>query len=208
MTGIVTDYVGRSSGLIKAASVGGGSWTKIKELTASASATLSFVDGTSDVVFDSTYPIYVFKFINIHPATDSTVFQFQCSTDGGSNYNTTMTSTFFRSAHDEADSTTVFGQDTGSDQAQGTAFQGLNVTIGNDNDQCGVGMFTLYAPADTTHVKHFNFRGVNDNSGEYAADAFAAGYFNTTSAIDAIQFKLASGNIDTGKIKMYGLKDS
>ena len=100
MTGIVAQNVGRASGLVKAVS-GGGAWTLIKELTASSSATLSFVDGTSDVVFDSTYPIYVFKFINIHPATDSTVFQFQCSTDGGSNYNTTMTSTFFRSAADE-----------------------------------------------------------------------------------------------------------
>ena len=208
MTGIVTDNVGRSSGLIKAASVAGGSWTKIKELTASASATLSFVDGTSDVVFDSTYPIYVFKFINLHPATDSTVVKFQCSTDGGSNYNTTLTSTFFRAAHDEADSDTVFGYATGADIAQGTGFQDLNVTVGTDNDQCAVGILTLYAPADTTHVKHFSFRGVNDNSGEYIADAFASGYFNTTSAIDAIQFKFASGNIDSGKIKMYGLKDS
>ena len=131
--------------------------------------------------------------------------QFNGSIDTGSNYNVTKTTTFFRAAHDEADSTTVFGYDTGEDIAQGTGFQGLNVSIGNDNDQCGVGILHLFNPSSTTFVKHFIFRGANPNAGDYIVDTFVAGYFNTTSAVDAIQFKMASGNIDAGDICLYGI---
>ena len=178
----------------------------IKKVTASSSATISFVDGTSDVVLDNTYKEYLFTFNNIHPATDSVYLQFNGSIDAGSNYNVTKTTTFFRAAHDEADSTTVFGYDTGEDIAQGTGFQGLNVSIGNDNDQCGVGILHLFNPSSTTFVKHFIFRGANPNAGDYMVDTFVAGYFNTTSAVDAIQFKMASGNIDAGDICLYGIK--
>jgi len=177
----------------------------IKKQTASSSATISFVDGTSDVVLDNTYKEYLFTFNNIHPATDSVYLQFNGSIDAGSNYNVTKTTTFFRAAHDEADSTTVFGYDTGEDIAQGTGFQGLNVSIGNDNDQCGVGILHLFNPSSTTFVKHFIFRGANPNAGDYMVDTFVAGYFNTTSAVDAIQFKMASGNIDAGDICLYGI---
>ena len=178
----------------------------IKKVTASSSATISFVDGTSDVVLDNTYKEYIFTFKDIHPATDSVYLQFNGSIDTGSNYNVTKTTTFFRAAHDEADSTTVFGYDTGEDIAQGTGFQGLNVSIGNDNDQCGVGILHLFNPSSTTFVKHFIFRGANPNAGDYMVDTFVAGYFNTTSAVDAIQFKMASGNIDAGDICLYGIK--
>ena len=86
MTGIITQNVGRPSGLIKAPVAGGGSMTLIKTLTASSSSTLSFVNGSSDVVLDSTYPIYKFSFINMHPATNNVGFSFNFSVDTGSNY--------------------------------------------------------------------------------------------------------------------------
>ena len=182
------------------AAVSGGAMTLLETQTASSSATISF---TSNI--DSTYKEYQIHWTDAHPATDSVYLQFNGSIDTGSNYNVTKTTTFFRAAHDEADSTTVFGYDTGEDIAQGTGFQGLNVSIGNDNDHCGVGIITLYDPSNTTFVKHFTFRGVNPNAGDYIVDTFVAGYFNTTSAIDAIQFKMASGNIDAGTFKLYGV---
>jgi len=182
------------------ASVSGGAMTLISTQTASSSSTISFTSG-----IDSTYKEYQIHWTDAHPATDSVYLQFNGSIDTGSNYNVTKTTTFFRAAHDEADSTTVFGYDTGEDIAQGTGFQGLNVSIGNDNDHCGVGIITLYDPSNTTFVKHFTFRGVNPNAGDYIVDTFVAGYFNTTSAIDAIQFKMASGNIDAGTFKLYGV---
>jgi len=188
------------------ATLSGGAMTFIKKLTASSSSTLSFVDGSSDVVLDSTYKEYMFILNNIHPATDAVNTTFQASTDGGSNYNTTITSTFFRAAHDEADSvvsSVVYG--TPQDQAQGSAFQTLNYQTGNDNDQSATGILHLFNPSSTTFVKHFIYTGQDAGYSNISNERFVAGYFNTTSALDAIQFKMESGNIDAGTITLYGI---
>ncbi len=181
-----------------------GKMTLIKTLTASSSATLSFVDGTSDVVLDGTYDEYVFKFINIHPSA-AALFSFQGSIDSGSNYNIAMTTTTFDAYHNEADSGTSLRYTTGYDQAQGTAFQ----TLTDDNftpadDESGNGYLHLFNPSSTTFVKHYISCTAHIGNG-YGLNTFSGGYFNTTSAIDAIQFKFASGNIDDGVIKLYGI---
>ena len=207
MTGIISDNVGRTSGLIKAVA-GGGAWTLIKSQTASSSATISFVDGTSDVVLDNTYPIYLFQFINIHPQTDGADFTFNFSTDGGSNYNVTKTSTIFQAYQGEGGLNPTLNYDSSRDLAQSTAFQVIMQDPGNDNDQSGSGIFYLFNPSDSTFVKHFISQTNELQGADYTVEKFLAGYGNTTSAIDAVQFKFASGNIDDGKIKLVGLKDS
>jgi len=166
--------------------------------TASGASSLSFTSG-----IDSTYDVYIFKFIDINPATDATRFQFQCSTDGGSNYNTTVTSTTFKAYHTEADSNAL-AYDTETDQAQGTSYQDIQGDIGNASDECGVGELYLFAPSSTTYVKHFYSTVQAYDSAPQSRETFAAGYFNTTSAINAISFKMLSGNFD-GVIKMYCL---
>ena len=209
MTGIVAQNVGRPSGLIKSAGGGGGVWTKIKTLTASADSDLSFVDGTDDVVLDSTYPIYVFKFINIHPNHSTyTDFLFNMSADTGSNYNVTKTTTYWSAIHLENDSYAGLEYNTSLDIAQGTGFQNLTDNTGNDNDQALSGTLTLYAPSSTTFVKHFISRISNAETTPSAIDTFVAGYGNTTSAVDAVQFKFLNDSIQSGKIKLYGLGDS
>jgi len=186
-----------------------GSMVLIKTLTASTSDTLSFVDGADDVVLDSTYPIYKFEFINIHPDTDDANFTFQANVAGGSGYNETITSTAFRANHDEGDSETSLAYFPSRDQAQGTAFQPLDAGgISSDNDHCISGTLQIFSPSSTTFVKHFIARSVHAHHGNYTFDNYIAGYFNTTSAIDEIQFKLESGNMDSGKIKLYGIKDA
>jgi len=187
---------------------GAGSMTLIKTLTASSSATLSFVDGASSVVLDNTYPVYLFKYITIHPATNDSAFQFQGSIDSGSNYNVTMTNTKFRSYHLESGSGQGLVYQDSSDQSQGTSFQNLHGGLGNGNDEQCSGEFFLFNPSSTTFAKHFMHRGIQYQSDNYPQNEFVAGYFNTTSAIDAMQFKMASGNIDAGTIKLYGIKDS
>ena len=189
-------------------SVGSGAMTFIKKLTASSSATLSFVDGASSVVLDNTYKEYLFTFNNIHPATNNTQFQFQGSTDSGSNYNVTMTTTFFQAQHSEAGSGTALSYKTGADQAQGTSFQQLSADVGNENDERFSGKLRLFNPSSTTFVKHFIASSNNYNASNYSTRLQTAGYINTTSAIDEIQFKFSSGNIDAGTIKLYGIKDS
>ena len=196
------------SSVTSAASFPAGAMTLIKTLTASSSSTLSFVDGSSDVVLDNTYPIYLFKFINIHPANDGVEFSFNMSADSGSNYNVTKTSTSFRAYHKEDGSDAALSYDTSRDLAQSTAFQIITPGIGNQNDECSSGSLHLFNPSSTTFVKHFVSDFNTYISIDYNQNQFTAGYGNTTSAVDAIQFKMSSGNIDSGTIKLYGLKDS
>ena len=183
-----------------------GSMVFIKKLTASSSATLSFVDGASDVVLDNTYKEYIFILNNIHPASDSNVqLQFNGSADTGSNYNVTKTTTHFSAYHYESDAYTALGYNTYYDIAQGTGFQTISTNIGGDNDQCGSGYIHLFNPSSTTFVKHFIGNVSFVQSDDVARIDYVAGYFNTTSAVDAIQFKFSSGNIDAGDICLYGI---
>jgi len=183
----------------------GGSMTFIKKLTASGSATLSFVDGTDGVVLDSTYKEYVFTFNNIHPATDAAELQFNMSTDSGSNYNVTKTTTFFRAYHFESDAGAALEYRTGDDLAQSTNFASLIEGLGNGADESGSGTLELFNPSSTTYVKHFISQIQIYNASNISADNFVAGYGNTTSAVDAVQFKMDSGNIDAGDICLYGI---
>ena len=184
-----------------------GALVHIKTLTASSSATLSFVDGASSVVLDSTYPIYKFEFINMHPATDDATLQFNLSVDTGSNYNVTKTTTAFGAANSESGGTPNLNYDTGLDLAQSTNFQGLNLGS-SDNDHAISGTLQLFNPSSTTFVKHFIAISDTTNYDNRNLVKYIAGYGNTTSAVDAIQFKFSSGNVDSGTIKLYGVKDA
>ena len=180
--------------------VSGGAMTLLETQTASSSATLSF---TSNI--DSTYDEYIFKFYDIHPATDGERFSFQANASGGSGYNETITSTAFGAHHNEAGDTTALGYDAAEDQAQGTAFQFISNTLGNDADQNMNGTLHLFAPSSTTFVKHFMAESNVAQNSDFTIHRFHAGYINTTSAITEIQFKMSSGNIDAGVIKLYGI---
>ena len=133
----------------------GGSMVFIKKLTASSSATLSFVDGSDGVVLDDTYKEYVFTFNNMHPQTDFVDFTFNLSTDSGSNYNVTKTSTFFNSYHSENDSFTGLNYNTSFDLSQSTNFQTIFNDVGNGTDESVSGYLQLFNPSSTTFVKHY-----------------------------------------------------
>ena len=175
----------------------GGNLVKIATTTASSSASLSFTSG-----IDSTYKEYMFFFNNLHPQTDDTKLVFQTTTDG-SNFNTTLTNTYFLARNQEDNSSRALGYSADDEQAQGTAFQRLNESTGSDNDQSVSGHMHLFEPSSTTFVKHYISRTMSIF--DRATDVFGAGYFNTTSAITGIQFKMSSGNIDSGTITMYGV---
>ena len=181
----------------------GGKLKLLSTATASSSASISFTSG-----IDSTYDIYKFEFINIHSSAD-TNFSFNFSTDGGSNYNVTKTSTAFEASHRENGTGGTLGYNTNRDLAQSTAFQVLSDTLSSANNDANLcGKLYLFNPSSTTYVKHYmattNFD--DPNSPQYTFNYYIAGYGNTTSAINAVQFKQSSGNIDSGTIKMYGVK--
>jgi|TARA_R110002167_G_scaffold191291_1_gene393697 hypothetical protein len=193
-----------------------GSLVHIKTLTASSSATVSFVHGSNGVVLDNTYPIYKFEFINIHAPSAPAHFQINFSTDSGSNYNVAKTSTIFLAGHGESDSSAYLSYQANYDSGQKTADTLITIFQGNGNDESLSGELTLYNPSSTTFAKHFMSRTSTYGSDPNSYDTFAAGYGNTTSAIDGVRFTMShgysdpatTGNIDSGKIKLYGIKDS
>jgi len=181
------------------AAIATGGMVLISSQTASNSASLSFTTG-----IDSTYKEYQFYFIDIHPRTTAVDFQFNLSVDAGSNYNVTKTSTFFRGFHTEADDYALIDYVTGDDLAQSTSFQNLSIDTGNSADESCAGYLQLFNPASTTYVKHFIANVANYNDSDICMPAYVAGYGNTTSAVNAVQFKMSSGNMD-GTILMFGI---
>ena len=181
-----------------------GSLTHIATQTASSSSSISFTSG-----IDSTYKEYIFYFVNMHPATDGVYFQFNLSADSGSNYNVTKTTTYFQASQREDASLTNLDYRTNADLAQSTSDQRLAEadTLSSDSSDSLSGFLHLYNPSSTTFVKHFTARTMfrSQATPPFCIDGFIAGYGNTTSAIDAIQFKMASGNIDSGQILLFGL---
>jgi hypothetical protein len=182
------------------ASISGGGLNLISTQTASGSSSLSFTSG-----IDSTYKEYVFKFINIHPASDGVNFSFQASTNGGSSYGVTATTTTFVANHKEDGSDSNFYYNTGIDLAQSTNYAIINDYYVNDNDASGSGTLHLFEPSSDTFVKHFIADFNNLYKPTYTNRTLSAGYFNSTSVIDAVDFKFSSGNIDSGVIKLYGI---
>ena len=173
----------------------------ISEQTASSSATIDFTSGLS-----STYDVYVFKFINCHPASNDVNFQFNMSVDGGSNYNVTKTTLRFTALHSEDDSTHAsFQNEATRNLEQSTADKILLNGVGNVDDESCSGTLHLFNPSSTTFITNFIGRATENRSDNTCEDAFCAGYANTTSAVNAIRFKFGSGNIDSGTIKMYGV---
>ena len=178
----------------------GGALTLISTQTASSSATLDFTSG-----IDSTYKEYIFKFYNMHPATNNVKWTFQSDTGTNTSYGQTITSTDFISQHSEDDSATELGYASANDQAQGTAFQPIGQLIGNGNDECVSGTLHIFDPSNATFVKHFMANTNVYRQDNYSREHFTAGYFNTTTALTRFRFKFDSGNTDSGVIKMYGV---
>ena len=204
----IVTYNNRSIANVSAVPGAAKSLTHIKTLTASSSGTLSFVHGSSSVVLDSTYPIYLFKFINCHPSANAD-FVFNASADTGSNYNVTKTTSFFHNQVNEAGNYHNLAIQTGNDVAQGTGVATLSRKIATGNDDATSGEMYLFNPASTTFVKHFMANCNHYSNDNQSIQNLVAGYCNTTSAINAIQFKMDTGgsasNTDSGDICLYGI---
>ena len=182
----------------------GSSMVFIKKLTASGSANLTFHNGTSNVILDSTYKEYLFTFKNIHLASN-TPFNFQVNAVGASGFNETISSTSFFIRHAENGDGDQLSYSAANDQADGTGFQRIATDQGTGNDENMGGFLRLFNPASTTFVKHFISNCQSAQATDYSMNRMVGGYINTTAAIDEIQFKAESGNIDAGDICLYGI---
>ena len=182
------------------ASVSGGGFNLISTQTASSSATISFTSG-----IDSTYKEYIFKFFDIHIATDGAEFTFQADTGTNTNYNQTITSQYFLCENPEAGSGGSLSYQSSRDLEQSTSFQDFGVDVGTDNDQCSCGYLHIFDPSNTTFMKHFMGTMQQAHQNDLSLVGYVGGYFNTTTAITRFRFKASSGNVDAGTIKLYGV---
>ena len=199
MSGIVAQNVGRNSGLVKAVS-GGGEWTLIQTITSDGSDDdISFTSG-----LDSTYDEYCFKFHSIHPETDNSHFNFNASIDGGSNYNVSKTTIYFSAYHAESDAEKNLGYNRTYDFSS-TTDGTLSIQASSDADHALSGWLYLFAPSNTTFMKHFISRIAGNNEGADTQDEYQGGYLNTTSAVDAMTFKFSGDEIQAGSISLYGI---
>jgi len=199
MSGIISENSNRHTGLLKAPSGGSAVHNLIQTQIASGSSTISFTTG-----IDSTYDEYMFKFYNIHPATDAQFFQVNFR-DGSTAYDATKTSAYFEAVHDEADSEAAINYKTSYDLAQSTSAQYITRQIGNGNDECASGTLRLFSPSDTTFIKHFIGQSNTYQNDNKSYHIFTSGYNNVTAAIDGVQFSMSSGNIDSGQISLFGI---
>jgi len=177
----------------------------IKSITCSGDSTISFVDGSSDVVFDNTYRTYHIKFVNVHPSSNTTTFRVNFR-DGGSSYDATKTTTFGAASHTEGGSHSGPSHSSGASQGQATGVQSIATSIGNDNDESFCGEMWIFNPSNTTYVTHFFSICQNSNHSDTSALEMMGGYCNVTAAIDAVQFSVSTGNFESGEIRLYGIR--
>jgi len=196
-------FVSNGSGTVTSKNGGlAGALNLISTQTPSGASSVAFTSG-----IDSTYDVYCFSFINMNPATNAASLQVNFSSDGGSNYNMTKTTTFFETTNYQNGSSGYMGYATGSDLAQSTGYQDLATSVGNAAEKCCDGTLYLFAPSNTTYVKQFYSRLVDYSYVAIARECYAGGYVNSTSAINAVDFKFSSGNLD-GIVKLYGMSKS
>ena len=189
-----------------------GKMTLIKEQTADSASSVSFIHGSSSVVFDNTYPIYLVKIINAHLDLDDRSLNLNFTTDG-SNFNVTKTTTFSRSVHNEADSSASFTYRSNADLAQSTGDQVLGEAQAGGSGHTDASIcvdLLIFDPSSTTFVKHFIATTQGMSQGSQSENCFIAGYCNTTSAVTGFQFDTGGGSATTidGTFKLYGIKGS
>ena len=182
--------------LLAAAGVSTGDVVLLATQPASSNASLAFTSG-----IDSTYKEYIFSFENMHSTNDGANFTFQA----GASYNTSITSAAFRSENSDSGSNN-FGFAAANIQGNGTGEQMMYHELDNDNDSCVSGELHLFNPSSTTYVKQWFSRVQGSKNSDTSMEVYTAGYLNTTSALTQVRFTIASGSIQSGTIKMYGVK--
>tara|TARA_R100000030_G_C3237814_1_gene119912 strand:- start:581 stop:1204 length:624 start_codon:yes stop_codon:yes gene_type:complete len=187
-----------------------GAMTFIKNVTVSGASDATILHGSSSVVFDSTYPIYVIKYINVMSSAGQNIAM-NFTTDG-TNYNVNITASPFVAEHSEDDSSVARLQYSGGyDQAEGTDQVVFNLNKGglqNDSDASASGEIYIFNPSSTTFMKHFISRANSMSEYPGSTDNYCAGYANTTSAVTGVRFHAVSSNTISGTFLLYGIKDS
>ena len=191
-------------------SVNLGSLTFIKSVTVSGAANATILHGSSSVVFDSTYPVYLIKYINVFSSTGQNIAM-NFTIDGGTNYNAGMVTSAWVTEHSENDSDVARTDYSESYDKVGTDQVIFNVNKGgleNASDASASGEMYVFNPSSTTFATHFMSRANSLSEYPGSTDNFVAGYVNSTNAVTGIRWHVVSSGTLSGTFLLYGLKDS
>lgn len=197
----------------------GGAWNLIKTQTVStAVAAVDFIDGTSSVVFDSTYEMYLITYMMVHPSVQKPELQWA---PGDGDFTDDKHSALYvlRSNNTEADVdgggepgniAVLTGYDDSAHSNSKTAGQIVCNNVGFGNDQSCSGHIYISDVGETDTWKSFLADGVGDSMGanDEMESVHCGGIIRQTGAIDRFRFDFSSGNIDAGTFSLYGLAKS
>ena len=200
-----TIFTSNGSGTLSSVNSGlNGGMAFISSQTAAAgTSSISFTSGLGD------YDEIVFYFTDIQHSNDDRILSFQVSTDGGSTYGVAMTTTnFYASLMWSWSNATALNYDTSRDLANSTNYQLLTQSSDNGGTLTGAntnGELHMFGCASTTYVKQWYARVGNVYYIHGVVDNFTSGYINSTSAVNAINFRPSSSTFASGTIAMYGI---
>lgn len=174
-------------------------WDLITTSTASSSATIDFTG------LSSTYKNYCVVFYDVIPATNSTTFRVRVGTGGTPTYDTG--NNYGWSYAYRQGTTTVGGSIGGNGAFTDNAVSLGNNTLSNNANRPISGRLWLYNPSQSTtyHYMDSVFNYQND-SAALITGVDEMGVYKSTTAITALRFFMASGNISSGTFQLYGIR--
>jgi hypothetical protein len=175
---------------------GGGALVLLEQHTASTSATLDFT-----TFIGSTYDDYIFRFINVLPATTNTALWMRMSTNGGSTYD---------AGANYINATWRWHSGLGSATAGGAGNSAIVCAgadgVSNSSTWGGLtGEMTLYNPGSASYKRAGGYVGHADGTTAVLEEAMVGGMYQISTAVNAIRFLMSSGNITSGTIRVYGV---
>tara|TARA_E500000178_G_C16852509_1_gene675826 strand:+ start:52 stop:669 length:618 start_codon:yes stop_codon:yes gene_type:complete len=180
---------------------GAGSKILIKSITiSSATASVEFKNGVSDVVFDSTYTRYELTVDEVIPATNDVDLEFLLSTNAGSSYSGDSAYNQVIWAAQSNGSTTADTPSYVNDHAVKSGIGQGNTT--NRGGTMGTVLFSKPSTAKYVQIRG-DFWGWTHNG--YLTVSSACGQVENVQDIDAVKIAFSSGNIASGVFKLYGI---
>ena len=183
-------------GQLSFADAGGGQWEYISSSTISS--------GTSAVDFttlSTTYEDFLFTLQNVHQATDGQRLYGRVFTGTGGSQAVVTSGNY-----GYAISTMTTGHST--EGSNGTDHMRFSYNNGADTAESYCAEIILYNPHGTTFEKLFRINGVGLSSANATHMHSIASKYDQATAVTGVRFYSQSGNLDSGKISLYGRKNS
>lgn len=178
------------------------SWTSAGQLELIETQSLSSV-ATADFAtgIDGTFNSYIFKIIDLVPATDAVNLFLRVSNDGGANYQSDAGDYSWALSRMKAGSSIAGDSSTSATEI---SING-NASIGSDAGEGISGEIKMFNPASANINQLFSGNTAFIESDGVLNSTKNSGRYATSESIDAIRFLFSSGDIESGTISLYGV---